>query len=159
MITREKFFKEFNGHENSYSSYLVIGTTADKVIEFLNQYDENLCIGSGVEENGNVSFEICKELPDLIYDITKALNTIGYADMDWDATYTVCAKNGEDFDDFTAEWVPDMFYYRGDFDEDDDTWDAFVIITDNQSGATFNTGAGAVDEYVMRYYEDMVNNH
>jgi len=159
MITKETFFKEFNGHANRYSRYLVINTDVDSIIKVLNEIDPNMCVGSGAEIDGNVYFEICKEEPTLIYNITKKLNTRGYADTDWNETYTICAKNGDDFDDFTAKWVPDMHYYRGDFDEDDDTWDAFVTITDNESGAVFETGAGAVDESVMLYYESIVDEH
>ena len=155
MITKESFLQEFNGHSNSYSRYLVIGTTIDAVIDFLNNYDPEMCVGSGYEKNGNVSFEIFGELPDLIYEITEKLQTIGYADTDWDVTYTVCAQNGENFDDFSAEYDPTGFCFR----DDDDLWDAFIIITDNSTGAEFLTGAGAVDEEVMEYYQNIVETH
>lgn len=155
MITKENFTTEFDGHFDRYSCYLIIGTTINDVITFLNSYNGDICIGSGEEENGNVHFEIINDSPNLVYNITKALNTIGYADTDWYATYTVCAKNGKDFNDFTAEWEEDGFYYR----DDDDLWDAFVKITDHQSGAVFHAGAGAVDEDTMLYYKDIVKTH
>jgi len=159
MIKKEEFLLGFNGHSNSYSHYMVLNTTIDAVIAVLNAIDESMCVGSGVERDGHVSFEICKEEPTLIHDITKRLNTIGYADTDWDETYTVCSKNGEDFDDYTARWEPGMFYFRGDFDKSDKTWDAFVEITDNETGAIFHTGAGGIGKKTMLYYKDMVEKH
>lgn len=161
MITKENFLMEFNGASNSYSTYLVLNTTIDAVIDVLNKIGDidERCVGSGYERDGNVGFEIFGETPELIHDITKELQTIGYADTDWDSTYTACSKNGSDFDDYTAEWEPDMHYYRGDFDEDDDSWDAFVIITDNTTGTQFHTGAGAVDKEIEQYYADMVAKH
>lgn len=159
MVTRESFFEEFNGHYTSYSSFLLINTTVEAVINLLNDIDESMRVGSGYESNGNVGFEICKESPLLIYELTRKLKTTGYADIDWDSTYTVCAKDGLDFDDYSAEWEPNMFYYRGDFDEDDNTWDAFVRITDNATGTVFHTGAGGVDEETMNYYRKMVESH
>ena len=164
MITKEKFLMDFGGHGNSYSSYLVLNTTVDDVIRVLNEIDENMCVGSGEVQDNHVYFEVCKESPELIYLITSKLNTIGYADIDWEATYTVCAKNGEDYDGFKAEWLPDMHYCRDDElcedeDEENALWDAFVVITDNETGAVFNTGAGAVDKEIEEYYADMVETH
>lgn len=155
MIERESFFREFNGHANSYSRFLVLNKTAEEVIKVLNDIDSDMTVGSGNEENGAVYFEICKELPDVIYKITKALNTTGYADIDWNATYTVCAKNGDDFDGYTADWLQGMHYYR----DEDGLWDAFVDITDKETGVVFHTGAGAVDREIEQYYADMVKSH
>ena len=161
MITKESFLTEFNGHVNRYSKYLVLNTTIDAVVDVLNAIDTNMCVGSGEAIDGHVSFEICKESPMLIYKITKKLQTIGYADTSWDETYTVCAKNGEDFDDYTADWEPDMHYLReDDFEEDEEPiWDAFVIITDKSTGAIFYTGGGAVDSEVEQYYAEMIKKH
>ncbi len=159
MITKEKLLTPFNGHVNRYSKYLVLNTTVDAVIDTLNSIDPEFCIGSGKEENGHVSFEICKESPMLIYKITKKLQTIGYADTSWDETYTVCAKNGEDFDDYIAEWEEHCLA-EDDYDEDEvPMWNAFVIITDKSTGATFYTGGGYVDAEIEQDYAKMVQNH
>lgn len=161
-ITKESFLMDFNGFNCSYSSYLVLNTTVEAVIDVLNTIgiDENY-VGSGHEANGNVGFKILKESPQLIHNITDKLQTIGYADTDWDSTYTVCSKNGNDFDDYVAEWEPGLHYLREeDMEEDDEEcWDAFVCITDNTTGTEFHTGAGAVDKETEEYYADMVAKH
>ncbi len=163
MITKDEFLKDFGGHGNSYASYLILNTTANDVIRVLNEIDPDMCVGSGIEHtDGSVSFEICKELPNLVYDITHKLHTIGYADIDWNVTYTVAAKDGSDFDDYYAEETYGSFCLNDDnYDEDDEEalWDAFVTITDKSTGVQFYTGAGAVDREIMEYYQEMIDKH
>ena len=159
MITRDSFLEDFGGHGNSYSSFMVLNTTIDEVVAVLNSIDETMNVGSGWEHDGHVGFEVNGALPSLIYAITAKLHTIGYADTDWDVTYTVCARDGEDFDDYTAEWDDGLHYLRDDGFDEEELWDAFVLITDHETGAVFYTGAGAVDGDIERYYADMVKKH
>lgn len=167
MIRKEEFLKEFNGHCNSYSSFMVIDVEIDDLIRVLNEIDPDMCAGSGIISGRSISFEICKESPDLIYDITRKLHCRGYSDIDgwYGDTYMEAAKDGEPFDDFKAEWTngaPE----RRDWDTDDTNkpdeeidWDSFVTITDNATGETFNTGGGAVDYKTMTYWKDIVDKH
>ncbi len=159
-ITRKSFTKSFDGANSSYSSYLLANTTIDKVLDVLNnknilEYDrlkEDFC--DAREENGNVSFIIFGEFPTLIYDLTYELHTTGFADTDWDVTYTIVSKDGKDYEGYSAEWLDGCPCAR-----EDDCYDAFVIITDEETGAVFNTGAGAVGEDILKYYADMVRKH
>lgn len=166
MTNLEEFFTSFNGHNNSYSSYMLIGKglTAQYVLDALMKLDPEMRVGSGYEEPSKtegytvVRFEICKGLPELVSDITKELNCIGYADMDWDTTYYWISQNGDGYDNFTAEWDEDMPYDRS-IDGEDDLYDAFVTITDSTTGDKFKTGAGAVDKDVMDMFADLVHSH
>ena len=168
MITKKEFLTEFNGHGNAYSSYMVIDVGLQDLIKALNEINPDMCVGSGVvSKNGkSIYFEICKELPDLIADITAKLHCKGFADIGgwYGSGYFAACYDGVEYDDFTAEWEDDNPYRRDDdctdCDDDDDTlWDAFVLITDNESGETFHTGEGAVDYESMLMWEDLVDNH
>ena len=151
MLTKEKFTKEFDGASSSYSNFLVIKSSIDDVLACLNNYDPDIDALGAIEKDGNVSFQVFSELPDLIFRITENLHTRGYADTDWDVNYFEAAENGNCYKDFTAKWVYDCPQYR-----DDDCWDAFVDITD-PTGVVFHTGAGAVNDEDMEYYKDLVN--
>ncbi len=160
MTTLKEFMTEYNGHSNRYSSYMVVGKgiTAQKVLDVLMKIDPDMAVGSGYEcRTGKgyttVSWEGCKESPDLIYDVTEALKCRGYADTDWNETYFVAAENGGDYDGYTACWEECNPEYR-----EEDCWDAFMVVKD-PSGAVFNTGAGAVDTAQMIYYETIVKEH
>ena len=76
MVTEKDFLTEFNGHGNAYSSYMVIDVELKDLIKVLNDIDPDMCVGSGqVSDNGrSIYFEICKELPDLICEITEKLH-------------------------------------------------------------------------------------
>ena len=161
-LTKEMFFAPFDGHGNAYSSYMLIGVTVDEVINMFNktnlvEYAESIGSGKYDEAGGSVSFEICKETPALIYDMTGILNCKGFADMDtWYGTPCfLAADNSKDYDDFTAKWETDNPYEY----EDDGIWDAFFSVTDKKSGAVFHTGFGAVDEETKEHMEEIVIQH
>jgi hypothetical protein len=175
MVTEKDFLMEFNGHGNAYSSYMVIDVELKDLIKVLNDIDPDMCVGSGqVSDNGrSIYFEICKELPDLICEITEKLHCRGYSDIGawYGAGYFTASCNGEEFDDFSAEWEENMpdrrdwDYTDYDYDNEENDadadmlWDAFVLITDNESGETFHTGEGACDHEQMEVWEDLVMNH
>ena len=175
MITEKEFLTEFNGHGNAYSSYMVIDVKLPDLINALNEIDPDMCVGSGVvSENGkSISFEICKCLPDLIVDITAKLHCKGFADIGawYGSGYFEASYDGGEFNDFTAEWEDDnpdrRDYNYPDYDYDDEEndadvdmdWDAFVLITDNESGEIFHTGEGACSYEVMQQWEDLVDTH
>lgn len=157
-MMREKFFREFTAANSSYTRVLLIGVTADQVISALEKniylIPEDHILGGEEEKVGDittVSFVIFGKMPDIIYWLTKKLNCRGYADTDWDATYTVCADKGEDTTDYKAQWYDGSPCLR----EEGDCFDAFVTITD-PTGAKFETGAGAVPYDIMQYYRGIV---
>ena len=157
MITKESFLQEFNGHSNWYSKYLVLTDDIDRLIKVLNNINPLMCVGSGSvnEDEKSISFEICKESPGLIYDMTKELQVKGFADTAWDNYYTIVAENGVDSEDYYAEWEAGSPYIR----DDDDTIDSFINLIDPKTGVTFYSGAGAVDAETFAYYKDIVAGH
>ena len=181
MITKQDFLTDFHGHGNAYSSYMVIDVKLDDLIAALNKLNPDMCVGSGrISETGrSIHFEICKESPDFIGDITYELHCIGYADMGawYGEAYFVAYKDGAEFDDFKAEWRDDCperrdYDYGPDDEVDEDgeplseeeldqkmDWDAFVTITDNFSGEKFETGDGAISYDQLDKWKDLVNNH
>ena len=175
MITKDSFMNDFDGHGNAYSTYMVIGVSLKDLIGALNEINPDMCVGSGKIDKRHraITFEICKESPDLIYDITKKLNCQGYADEGaWYGTaYFMAAKNGKDFNDFKAEWrdgSPDRrdwenpdYDYDAEFSNPDEDmlWDAFVLITDHQTGAKFYTGDGAIPYEDVDMWSELVNKH
>lgn len=175
MITKKEFLTEFNGHGNAYSSYMVIDVGLQDLIKALNEINPDMCVGSGVvSKNGkSVYFEICKELPDLIADITAKLHCKGFADIGgwYGSGYFAACYDGEEYDDYTADWMndcperhdydyPDYDYDDEDNDADTDMeWDAFVVVTDNETGEVFYTGEGAVDYETMLMWEELVETH
>lgn len=155
MITKENFLVDFPGASKSYSNFYVIGKTVDEVIECLNKLGVDPdYIGSGQESEHGVEFRIFGVLPELIYDITGELHCTGFADVDWDECYFAAAKDGDEYDDFRAEWVDGCPFVR-----DEGGFDAFCDVIDNESGARFSTGAGAVGTDTKNYFEDLVNSH
>ena len=163
MITKNDFLQEFNGHYNAYSSYTVLMTNMDKLIDVLNEIDPDMVAGSGKADDKSISFEICKQMPNLISDITEKLNCVGFADIGgwYGAGYFVATENGTEYNDFTAEWTDDSPLKRDDDDVPDEEadWDAFVTITDNKTGVIFYTGEGAVDYETMQMWENLINTH
>ncbi len=168
MITKEKFLTDFNGHGNAYSSYKVINASLNDLIDALNDIDADMCVGSGKIESNAIYFEICKELPDLIQPITEKLHCVGFADIgDWYGSgYFVAYKDGKEYDDFTAAWDEncperrDYDYENGESLSDEEVdWDAFVTVTDNPTGVTFQTGSGAVNYEIMSGWQELVNRH
>jgi hypothetical protein len=164
-ITSDDFFKQYNGHDNRYSTFKLIGVSADQVIAVLNKMGQTnkridtFSIGSGEEERGEptvVSFEGCKIGPELIYPLTRELNCVGFADTAWDEYVFIAAKDGGDYYDFTAEWEDGEPLDRPD---DDNCYDAFIKVTDIASGVTFGTGAGAIDKETVDYYGSLVAEH
>ncbi len=157
MITKEEFLLEFGGHANWYSSFMVIDVTLDDLIRVLNEIDPDMCVGSGtVSDTGrSISFEICKEDTSLIYDITRKLHCRGYSDIGgwFGEGYMEAAIDGDMSDDFKAEWTNDEPEKEG------TAWDAFVTVTDNESGEIFYTGEGAVDYDIMLHWKEIVDNH
>ena len=155
-LTKDKFFEEFACFNNTYSTYLIMNKSTDEVINMLNDMGFNPDdIGNGCETEHGVSFVICKGNPEYIYDFTKRLNTRGYADTDWDDTYTECAENGEWFDNFKAEWTDGHPHLM-----DDEEWEnVFVTITDIETGERFYTGTGMGGDVTFRYYNNMINRH
>ena len=167
MLTIKDFKKKFNGHNKSYSSVMLIGRclTIQDVVNTLNELtpefiDENSTIGSGYgrasKEAGYdvVGFEICREMPDIVFPLTAKLKCTGYADVNWDETYFVAAKNGENYDGFSANFAEGCPEYR-----EDDCWDAFIDIMDDETNEVFSTGAGAVNDEQMLYFKDIVRKH
>ena len=163
MTTKNDFFTEFNGHSSAYASYMVShpNVTVDDVIDVLNKINPNMCVGSGVVNGMSISFEICEATPDLIYNITEKLcnkgftECRGFADMGAWYAHFIAAKDGDDTDEFYAEWED------GDPTtqlRDDGYFDAFVKVTD-PNGITFHTGDGAIDEERLKYWQDIVNKH
>ena len=150
-VDRARFEIDPDGYSNSYSSFLVIGKTEDEVIDALNRiatrgkyWHSTIYTGvcAGKQEDGNVRFNVMKGSPDLIYDLTDELHTIGYSMTDWSNNVFICAENGKDSHDFTAAWEDDSPYHH---EDDEDEWDAFAVATDNRSGAEFGFGGGYVD--------------
>lgn len=164
MVTKESFFTEFNGHSNAYSSYMLIGVTPEKVIDALNRLGYGEEVGSGVvttegsPEVQVVSFEICKALPDVIYDLTRELHCCGFADIgSWygeEGIDFVYADNGLESNDFYAEF-DDLFEHN----DGSGLWDAFIKLTAYDTGVTFCTGEGAVSTETKERLEARVNEH
>ena len=175
MITENEFLTEFNGHGNAYSSYMVIDVELSDLIKALNEINPDMCVGSGKvsETKRSIYFEVCKELPDLISDITSRLHCKGFSDIGgwYGSGYFEASFDGEEYNDFTAEWTddspsrrdwdyPNYDYDDEDTDADEDMlWDAFVTITDNESNETFYTGEGAIDHETLEMWEDLVDTH
>ena len=171
MITKEDFLQEFNGHGNAYSSFMVINIKIDDLIKALNDIDPNMTVGSGTvsetEKGSSIYFEICKRTPDLIYNITEKLKCKGFADIGgwYGDGYMVAANCGKDYDDYTAVWADEDQPCRRDYDVDKDLpdeeiyWDAFVEVTDKESGESFNTGEGCICYESMKYWRDIVEKH
>ena len=161
MITRESLFRDFNGHNNRYCTYMLCGVSVEDVLSALNYIEgimgRDLCLGSGREEDNAVTFEGSKESLDLIYPLTRMLDCTGYADTAWDEVCLVAAKNGKDFDDYYALWTDGQPCFND--PEDPRYFDAFVTIIDRETGAEFATGAGAVDYDQMIYFADIVDAH
>ncbi len=154
----KSFFNKWEGHNNQYSSFLLIGVTADQVIKALQKICPAAIVGNGYEEDGNVRFEIADENPDLIYKMTRRLNCRGYADTDWEDVWFVASENGRNYDGYTAAWESGCPYKRDNDEDLEDLYDAFVNITD-PSGAVFSTGAGAVNSEIKAYLSVLVDLH
>ena len=163
MITRDDFFEEFNGHGNAYSSFMVIGVSVDDLLKALNKINPDMWVGSGyVSESGRaIYFEICKELPELMGEISAELQCVGFADIGaWYGEAFFFAYNcGEDYDDFTAEWQDHQPELVSDVNDEEWLWNAFVTVTDNSSGETFFTGDGAIDYESLDKWRELVREH
>ena len=161
MITKEEFLRKIAGRANRYSSFLILNTSVDEVIRVLNQIDPDMCAGDGHVDGNHVRFIIFKYYPELVYDITKELHTTGYADETWQEFVTCCARNGENFKDYSIKWADENGPSRYDPDEpgadEEVLWEAFIDIVDNKTGAVFHSGTGAADYDLMMYYKNMVD--
>lgn len=161
MLSKEDFTRTCTEFPTGFSSFLIIGRGIDEVFDVLVAEDENMCAVNAEETDGNTYFDAFGVFPDLVYTITGKLHTTGYANTGWDATYTICAKNGDDFEGYIAEWsdgsAPD--YGTDEIEGDNGEYDAFVTITDTESGAVFKTGGGCVSRDEAEAYEDMVQKH
>lgn len=165
-IVRESFLQEFNGHSNAYASYCVIGVQLDDLLRALNKINSNMLVGSGVVSEKAITFEICKESPELIADITRELHCTGFADIDawYGEGYFVAYKDGAEYDGFTAVWDDDCPRFRDedaeeDAEEEDALYDCFLTVTDIESGVEFSTGCGGVDSEQKAKWEAIVNSH
>ena len=170
MITKAEFLKDCGGHDGGYSSYMVVDVSLDDLIDALNEINPDMRVGSGrVSETGrSIYFEICKETPDLIGDITAMLHCRGFADMGawYGEAYFTAYSDGEESDDFIAEWQ-EGFPERRDLDhknadelsDEDIEWDCYITVIDKVTGEKFETGDGAVSYDVMLKWRDMVENH
>ncbi len=171
MITEKEFLSQFNGHGNAYSSYMIIDVKLVDLIKTLNDINPDMCVGSGqISKNKrSIYFEICKELPDLIYDITGKLKCKGFADIGgwYGDGYMEASDCGKEYNDYTANWAnmdqPDRrdFDYEDpdEIDDEDIEWDAFVDVTDNESGEIFHTGEGCISYESMKMWEKIVDTH
>ena len=170
MINKNDFLKEFNGHANAYSSFMVFGVTLDVLVDELNRIDPDMCVGSGdVRDDGKaIYFEICKYSPELMQNISKDLSCVGFADIGgwYGEGRFVAYENGEDYNDFTAEWEQDNprrryedFAPGVDVPDEDMYFDAFVNVTDNRTGIEFGTGEGAACYDTMISWSCLVEDH
>ena len=168
MITKESFMEQFNGHYNAYSSYMVIDVKLDELVRVLNEINADMPVGSGqISKTGrSIYFEACKEMPDLMQNISEKLQCVGFADIGgwYGAGWFEAYENGKEYNDFTAKWEEDM-PCRRDWDTDEDLsdeeieWDAFVEITDNKTKETFYTGEGCIDYEALQMWKELVNTH
>lgn len=101
---RENFYRVFNGFNRYYSKLLILTDDLNSVFEALSSLSvDPLDIGDGIRENGWISFVIQTTPPDIIYDLTRAINkntnkdVVGYADAAWDHFDLCVAKNGEKY--------------------------------------------------------------
>lgn len=158
-MIKNDFFVEDHDIWSSYSSILLLGVAANQVIDALEKIDPKMEVANGYEFDGGAGFDVFGELPDLVYDLTEKLHCIGYADTAWDAYYIVVAKNGKDYDGYTASWEVDDNGDAKHHLRDDGEWDAFVVLKDKKTGIVFDTGAGAVDSETEQYYASIVYSH
>ena len=157
MITKATFLKPFGGHGNSYSSFTVVDVWLDDLIDALNAIDPEMIVGSGEIEEHCIRFEVCKTQPGLIHDITAKLHCKGFADTGawYGPGYFEASYDGAETDEFTAVWESGCPDHRA----DEDVWDAFVIVTDPDTGVIFSTGDGAVSAEDLAYWQDLVRKH
>ncbi len=150
----------YDGHCNSYSTYLLLNVSPQQVLNMLNRLDIDGAGNGYILDDRHFCFEIEKSEVNLIYIFTKELNTIGYADTAWDEVYTLVAKNGEDYDGFTARWTDGTPYNReGESNGDKGLWDAFITYVDNENGAEFYSGAGVVEKDIVDMYQRVIDAH
>ena len=186
MITEKDFFNDFDGHNDAYSTYMLIDVKPEDIINVLNEIDPDMCVGSGVisETARSVSFEICNKSPEFIQKITEKLHCTGFADTgSWnDAPHFVAYKNGEEYNNFTAEWTDDgpskncYDTFDEEYDEEYETdetyeefckripdedafWDIDILITDNETGETYHCGEGLLEYDDCLYFRDLVEKH
>ena len=158
MITEQDFMNQYDGFATEYSNYTVIGKdlTIQKVIDALNEINTDFVAGNGKVQEGKegykaIGFTISKQEPDVIFDLTEKLSCIGYAqgDLEFHA-----AKEGRVYNGFTAKW--DSFEKH---DEDENIYDAFFTVIDDESKISIPSGGGAVEEDIARDYLNVVNIH
>lgn len=164
MLTKEEFFTKFNGHDNAYSSFKLIGVNPEQVISALNRLGYGDAAGFGaVMTEGNpaiqvVYFEVCKATPDLVYDLTRELYCCGFADIgSWygeEGIDFIYADHGLESNDFYATW--DNLEQHS---EDPNLWGAFIKLTTYENGVTFATGEGYVSTETKDRLEAKINEH
>ena len=156
MINEQEFMNQYDGFATEYSSFTVIGKdiTPQNVIDALNEINPDFVAGNGKLQEGKegykaIGFTISKQEPDVIFDLTEKLSCIGYAqgDLEFHA-----AKKGRVYHGFTAKW--DSFEKH---DEDENIYDAFFTVTDDESKISIPSGGGAVEEDIARDYLNVVS--
>lgn len=182
-MNKSDFFKE-TGHGNWYVHFELIGKelTVDKVIDLLNKIydnDELWTISEGKVKEANgftvVSFDKHKGNIDDIDRmtsmlecdrITSMLECSGYAEIPWEDDYFIVhSENGvrKNNEGFVAEWAENMPYAREDYNNDvpesDREYDAFIRITDKNSGVSFQSGRGAIGSGPLKLLTDFVDKH
>lgn len=173
-MNERDFFKE-TGHGNWYVHFELIGKelTLDKVIDLFHKIydnDELWTISEGKVKEANgftvVSFDKHKGNIDDIDRITSMLECSGYAEIPWEDDYFIVhSENGvrKDNEGFIAEWAENMPYAREDYNNDvpesDREYDAFIRITDKNSGVSFQSGRGAIGSGPLKLLTDFVDKH
>lgn len=104
VLTEKTFYRVFNGFNRYYSKLLILTDDLNSVFEALSSLSvDPLDISDGIRENGWISFVIQTTPPDIIYDLTRAINkntnkdVVGYADAAWGYFDLCVAKNGEKY--------------------------------------------------------------
>lgn len=159
---RKRFLSRPTAYKGGYSWFMVIGKTKEEVCRALARISardktysmvcEQIC--GGTEEPGYVKFDVMECHPHLIYELTKELGTTGYSTEYTDEVTFICAKDGKDCDDFTAEWAEEPPYYDTNMG-----WEALAVITDNKTGFSFYVGNIGLKDDGKDTVEKIVRTH
>ena len=154
--------------DGAYTRYMVTGVRLDDLLNALKEINPDMNTGEIKEEKNCISFEIGRKTPELMQTITEKLHCRGFADIGawYGSAYFAAYDNGETYDGFTAGWTdgsPERreydFINGEDIPDEDITWDAFVTVTDKETGAVFYTGDGAVSHDEMLAWQEFINRH
>ena len=108
-----------------------------------------------------VSFTIGKGNPNDIFQMTKILGCIGYAEEPWcyDGVSIICAKDGKNYiHGFKADWDKKM-PCLSDVVDNEKFYDCFINITDKTSGLSFQSGQGCVDSDTRQFIQNFIDKH